>query len=96
MTEVTSPEHVKVVAEYADLLQVGARNMQNFDLLKELGRLRKPVLLKRGMSATIEEFLSSAEYILAGGNADVILCERGIRTFEPSTRYTLDLSAFHS
>ena len=93
VTEVTSPEHVKVVAEYADLLQVGARNMQNFDLLKELGRLRKPVLLKRGMSATIEEFLSSAEYILAGGNADVILCERGIRTFEPSTRYTLDLSA---
>ena len=92
MTEVTSPEHVEVVAEYADLLQVGARNMQNFDLLKELGRLRKPVLLKRGMSATIEEFLSSAEYILAGGNAEVILCERGIRTFEPSTRYTLDLS----
>lgn len=92
-TEVTSPEHVEVVAEYADLLQVGARNMQNFDLLKELGRLRKPVLLKRGMSATIEEFLSSAEYVLAGGNADVILCERGIRTFEPSTRYTLDLSA---
>ena len=92
VTEVTSPEHVEVVAEYADLLQVGARNMQNFDLLKELGRLRKPVLLKRGMSATIEEFLSSAEYILAGGNADVILCERGIRTFEPSTRYTLDLS----
>ena len=92
VTEVTSPEHVEVVAEYADLLQVGARNMQNFDLLKELGRLRKPVLLKRGMSATIEEFLSSAEYVLAGGNADVILCERGIRTFEPSTRYTLDLS----
>jgi 3-deoxy-7-phosphoheptulonate synthase len=92
VTEVTSPEQVELVAEYADLLQVGARNMQNFDLLKELGRLRKPVLLKRGMGATIEEFLSSAEYILAGGNADVILCERGIRTFEPSTRFTLDLS----
>jgi 3-deoxy-7-phosphoheptulonate synthase len=92
VTEVMSPEHVEVVAEYADLLQVGARNMQNFDLLKELGRLRKPVLLKRGMSATIEEFLSSAEYILAGGNPDVILCERGIRTFEPATRNTLDLS----
>jgi 3-deoxy-7-phosphoheptulonate synthase len=92
VTEVMSPDHVEVVAAYADLLQVGARNMQNFDLLKELGRARKPVLLKRGMSATIEEFLASAEYILAGGNPDVILCERGIRTFETATRNTLDLS----
>jgi 3-deoxy-7-phosphoheptulonate synthase len=87
-----SPEHVERVSECADLLQVGARNMQNFDLLKELGRGSKPVLLKRGMSATIEEFLSAAEYILDGGNPNVILCERGIRTFEPSTRNTLDLS----
>jgi 3-deoxy-7-phosphoheptulonate synthase len=92
VTEVMSPEHVGIVAGYADLLQVGARNMQNFDLLKELGRARKPVLLKRGMSATIEEFLAAAEYILTGGNPDVILCERGIRTFETATRNTLDLS----
>ncbi len=92
VTEVMSPDHVDLVSEYADLLQVGARNMQNFDLLKELGRARKPVLLKRGMSATIEEFLASAEYILDGGNPDVILCERGIRTFETATRNTLDLS----
>jgi len=76
-----------------DCLQVGARNMQNFDLLRELGKLRRPVLLKRGMSATIEEWLLSAEYILAGGNTQVILCERGIRTFENATRNTLDLSA---
>jgi 3-deoxy-7-phosphoheptulonate synthase len=93
VTEVMSPEHVERVSECADLLQVGARNMQNFDLLKELGRGSKPVLLKRGMSATIEEFLSAAEYILDGGNPNVILCERGIRTFESSTRNTLDLSA---
>jgi len=92
VTEVMSPEHLERVSECADLLQVGARNMQNFDLLKELGRGSKPVLLKRGMSATIEEFLSAAEYILDGGNPNVILCERGIRTFESSTRYTLDLS----
>ena len=92
VTEVMSPEHVEIVAEHADLLQVGARNMQNFDLLKELGRARKPVLLKRGMSATIEEFLAAAEYILAGGNPNVVLCERGIRTFETATRNTLDLS----
>lgn len=92
VTEVMSPENVGVVAEYADLLQVGARNMQNFDLLRELGRIRKPVLLKRGMSATIEEFLAAAEYILAEGNPNVILCERGIRTFETATRNTLDLS----
>ncbi len=92
VTEVMSTENVGLVAEYADLLQVGARNMQNFDLLRELGRVRKPVLLKRGMSATIEEFLAAAEYILAEGNQQVILCERGIRTFETATRNTLDLS----
>ncbi|MDX9822669.1 MAG: 3-deoxy-7-phosphoheptulonate synthase [Syntrophales bacterium] len=92
VTEVMGPDHVELVSECADLLQVGARNMQNFDLLKELGRTRKPVLLKRGMSATIEEFLSAAEYILAGGNPNVVLCERGIRTFETATRNTLDLS----
>ena len=79
--------------EDVDIIQIGARNMQNFDLLREVGRLRKPVLLKRGMSSTIEEFLLSAEYILAGGNTQVILCERGIRTFETMTRNTLDLSA---
>lgn len=92
VTEVMSPDNVGLVAEYADLLQVGARNMQNFDLLRELGRIDKPVLLKRGMSATIEEFLSAAEYILAEGNSQVILCERGIRTFETATRNTLDLA----
>ena len=79
--------------EYADILQVGARNMQNFNLLRELGKQRKPVLLKRGISATIEELLLSAEYIMAGGNYDVILCERGIRTFETYTRNTMDISA---
>ncbi len=92
VTEVMSPDNVGLVAEYADLLQIGARNMQNFDLLREVGRIRKPVLLKRGMSATIEEFLAAAEYILAEGNGQVILCERGIRTFETATRNTLDLS----
>jgi len=92
VTEVMSPDNVGLVAEYADLLQVGARNMQNFDLLRELGRIRKPILLKRGMSATIEEFLAAAEYILAEGNEQVILCERGIRTFETATRNTLDLA----
>jgi 3-deoxy-7-phosphoheptulonate synthase len=92
VTEVMSPDNVGLVAEYSDLLQVGARNMQNFDLLRELGRIRKPVLLKRGMSATIEEFLAAAEYILAEGNQQVILCERGIRTFETATRNTLDLA----
>ncbi len=79
--------------DQVDLIQVGARNMQNFEMLKELGRTRKPILLKRGLSSTLEELLMSAEYILAGGNADVILCERGIRTFETATRNTLDLSA---
>ena len=92
VTEVMSPDNVGLVAEYSDLLQVGARNMQNFDLLRELGRIRKPVLLKRGMSASIEEFLAAAEYILAEGNEQVILCERGIRTFETATRNTLDLA----
>jgi len=81
------------VAQYSDILQVGARNMQNFNLLRELGRQRKPVLLKRGIAATIEELLLSAEYIMAGGNYDVILCERGIRTFETYTRNTMDISA---
>ena len=94
VTEVMSPRQVEIVGRYADVLQIGARNMQNFDLLKELGQQDKPVLLKRGLSATIEELLMSAEYILAGpGKAQVILCERGIRTFESSTRNTLDLSA---
>ncbi len=92
VTEVMSPDNVGLVAEYADLLQIGARNMQNFDLLREVGRIRKPVLLKRGMSATVEEFLAAAEYILAEGNDQVILCERGIRTYETATRNTLDLS----
>src|SRR5512138_1215228 len=92
VTEVMSPDTVGLVAESADLLQIGARNMQNFDLLREVGKIRKPVLLKRGMSATLEEFLAAAEYILAEGNPHVILCERGIRTFETATRNTLDLS----
>src|SRR5678816_3697019 len=93
VTEVLDTESVEVVAEHADCLQVGARNMQNFTLLKRLGRLRKPVLLKRGMSATIEELLLSAEYLLAEGNYEVVLCERGVRTFVNHTRNTLDLSA---
>lgn len=93
VTEVMDQFTVDEVACCADIIQVGARNMQNFFLLKELGKIRKPVLLKRGLSATIEEWLMAAEYILSGGNYDVILCERGIRTFEPLTRNTLDLSA---
>ncbi len=93
VTEVMTIEQIDTVSEYADLLQVGARNMQNFPLLTALGHAGKPVLLKRGMSATIQEWLMSAEYILAEGNSDVILCERGIRTFETATRNTLDLSA---
>lgn len=92
VTEVMRIEQLELVSRYADILQIGARNMQNFDLLKEVGKLRVPVLLKRGMSATIEEFLAAAEYILAEGNSEVILCERGIRTFERATRNTLDLS----
>jgi 3-deoxy-7-phosphoheptulonate synthase len=93
VTEVLDTDTVDAVAEHADCLQVGARNMQNFTLLKRLGRLRKPVLLKRGMSATIEELLLSAEYLLAEGNYEVILCERGVRTFVNHTRNTLDLAA---
>ena len=93
VTEVLDPESVDLVAEHADCLQVGARNMQNFTLLKRLGRLRKPILLKRGMAATIEELLLSAEYMLAEGNYEVVLCERGVRTFVNHTRNTLDLSA---
>jgi 3-deoxy-7-phosphoheptulonate synthase len=93
VTEVMTIEQIETVSEYADLLQVGARNMQNYPLLTALGHAGKPVLLKRGMSATIQEWLMSAEYILTEGNPDVILCERGIRTFETATRNTLDLSA---
>jgi len=93
ITEVIDVSLVEVVSKYADILQVGARNMQNFMLLRELGKLRKPVMLKRGMSATIEEWLMASEYILSGGNHEVILCERGIRTFENYTRNTLDISA---
>jgi 3-deoxy-7-phosphoheptulonate synthase len=92
VTEVMDARHIEAVAACADVLQVGSRNMQNFTLLRELGRIRKPVLLKRGMSATLAEWLSAAEYVLSGGNEDVILCERGIRTFETATRNTLDLS----
>ena len=93
VSEVMDQTQIPLVRQYADILQVGARNMQNFNLLRELGRERFPVLLKRGISATIEELLLSAEYILAGGNYDVILCERGIRTFETYTRNTMDISA---
>jgi 3-deoxy-7-phosphoheptulonate synthase len=93
VTEVMDPHTVELVARYADILQVGARNMQNFALLKTLGKINKPILLKRGMMSTIEEFLMSAEYILSEGNYNVILCERGIRTFETATRSTLDLNS---
>ena len=92
-TEVLDPRDVELVAEYADIMQIGARNMQNFKLLREVGKYNKPILLKRGLSATIEEWLMAAEYIMSEGNEQVILCERGIRTFEPSTRNTFDLSA---
>lgn len=92
VTEVLSPEHVPLVARYADMLQIGARNMQNFELLKAVGEQSKPVLLKRGMAATLEEFLAAAEYILVRGNPYVVLCERGIRTFSDHSRFTLDLS----
>ncbi|MDU0458992.1 MAG: 3-deoxy-7-phosphoheptulonate synthase, partial [Geobacteraceae bacterium] len=93
VTEVINPETAELVADYADILQIGARNSQNFALLKKVGQLGKPVLLKRGMAMTIQEFLMSAEYIMSEGNQSVILCERGIRTFETATRNTLDLSA---
>jgi len=93
ITEIVNPADVDLISRYADILQVGARNVQNFALLKAVGRAGKPVLLKRGMMTTIEEFLMSAEYILSSGNEEVILCERGIRTFETATRNTLDISA---
>ena len=93
MTEITNPAHIELFLDKCDCFQVGARNMQNFELLKELGRSDKPILLKRGLANTLEEFLMSAEYIMAGGNEKVILCERGIRTFETMTRNTLDISA---
>jgi 3-deoxy-7-phosphoheptulonate synthase len=93
VTEVMEPAHAPRIAEFADIIQVGARNMQNFPLLRQLGNINKPVLVKRGPASTIEEWLLAAEYILSGGNDQVILCERGIRTFETSLRYTLDLSA---
>ena len=93
VSEIMDISQLETMLRYVDILQVGARNMQNFTLLRELGRARKPVLLKRGISATIEEWLLSAEYVLAGGNMDVMLCERGIRTFESYTRNTLDISA---
>lgn len=93
VTELIDPRHMPLLEKYADIIQIGARNMQNFNLLKEVGQCKKPVLLKRGMSSTIKELLMSAEYILSEGNFNVILCERGIRTFEDHTRFTLDLSA---
>src|SRR3954452_16204859 len=93
VSEVMDSTQIPLVSQYADILQVGARNMQNFNLLRDLGKQRKPVLLKRGIAATVEELLLSAEYILSGGNYDVILCERGIRTFETYTRNTMDISA---
>ena len=93
VSEVMDRSQIGLLSEYSDILQVGARNMQNFNLLRELGTIRRPVLLKRGIAATIEELLLSAEYIMMGGNYDVILCERGIRTFETATRNTFDVSA---
>lgn len=92
VTEVMDPRQIELVSRYADMYQVGARNMQNFDLLKELGQTRKPVLLKRGMSATVKDLLMSAEYVLAAGNPNVVLCERGVRSFEDSTRNMLDMA----
>src|SRR5207253_8778484 len=93
ISEVMDISQIELIAKYCDIFQVGARNMQNYTLLRELGHARTPVLLKRGISATIEEWLLSAEYVLAGGNMNVMLCERGIRTFESYTRNTLDISA---
>lgn len=93
ITEVVTPNQVPLVSQYADILQIGARNSQNYSLLQEIGKLRKPVMLKRGMMSNLEEYLMAAEYILANGNYNVILCERGIRTFETSTRNTMDISA---
>ena len=93
VTEAMNIEQVELVSRYADIIQIGARNVQNFDLLKEAGKSKKPILLKRGIATTIEEWLMSAEYIVSKGNPNVILCERGIRTFESATRFTLDLNA---
>jgi len=93
VTEAMNIEQVELVSRYADIIQIGARNVQNFELLKEAGRSKKPILLKRGIATTIEEWLMSAEYIVSNGNSNVILCERGIRTFESATRFTLDLNA---
>jgi 3-deoxy-7-phosphoheptulonate synthase len=93
VTEVMDPRQIPMVEKYADMFQIGARNMQNFDLLKEIGQTKKPVLLKRGMSATVKDMLMSAEYVLAEGNPNLVLCERGVRSFEDSTRNMLDLSA---
>jgi 3-deoxy-7-phosphoheptulonate synthase len=92
VTELMDTEYASAVEEYSDIIQIGTRNMQNFSLLKRVGKCRKPVLLKRGLSATLEEWLMSAEYIMAGGNYDVMLCERGIRTYNDHSRNTLDLS----
>ena len=93
VTEVVDPHQVELVAEYADILQVGARNMQNFSLLTELGKIKHPVILKRGLANTVTEWLTAADYLLAGGNHNVILCERGIRTFEDSVRFSMDISS---
>lgn len=93
VTEIITPAHLEEALEYVDVIQIGARNMQNFELLKEVGMVNKPVLLKRGMSATISEFVNAAEYIISKGNTDIMLCERGIRTYETATRNTLDISA---
>src|SRR5262249_19828936 len=93
VTEVMDPRQIPLVERYADMFQIGARNMQNFDLLKEVGQTKRPVLLKRGMSATVKDLLMSAEYILAEGNPNVVLCERGVRSFEDPTRNRLDMSA---
>ena len=93
VSEIVTPHHLEDALDYVDVIQVGARNMQNFELLKAVGSINKPVLLKRGMSATIEEFINAAEYIIASGNSQIILCERGIRTYEKATRNTLDISA---
>jgi 3-deoxy-7-phosphoheptulonate synthase len=93
ITEVVDPSQVELVAQYVDILQVGSRNMQNFSLLTEIGKMKMPVVLKRGLANTVTEWLTAADYILAGGNKDVILCERGIRTFEDSTRFSMDISS---
>ncbi len=93
VTEVMDPRQIPLIEKYTDMFQIGARNMQNFDLLKEVGQTRKPVLLKRGMSATVKDLLMSAEYVLAEGNPNMVLCERGVRSFEDSTRNMLDMSA---